>query len=206
MTAERTSKGEQTKQRILEAAAQMFWKSSYHNVRVDKIVAEAEVNKASFYQYFKNKEQAALECVNYMFLRTKEYVFDGAFESTQEPIERLEEIFNRLYIAHKEMKDEDGNIRGCPFMNMGNELATDSELIRQKVEYVYSELHRYHQKIYEDAKAMGLTDAIWDPEVVSRQLQGVLNSGMASAKLRNRPEDIIDALPAAKAILGVSQQ
>lgn len=206
MPIERTSKGEQTKQRILEAAAQMFWKGSYHNVRVDKIVAEAEVNKASFYQYFKNKEQAALECVNYMFGQTKEYVFDGAFESTQDPVKRLEEIFNRLYLAHKEIKDGGGNIPGCPFMNMGNELATDSELIRQKVEYVYSEFHLYHQKIYEDAVNLGLTKAKWEPEVVARQLQGVLNGSMTSAKLRNRPEDITDALPAAKAILGLALQ
>lgn len=203
MSVERTSKGEQTKQRILEAAAQMFWQSSYHNVRVDKIVERAEVNKASFYQYFKNKEQAALESVSYMFGRTKEYVFDASFESEQDPIKRLEQIFQRIYSVHQEFGEGDCTNPGCPFINMGNELATDSELIRKKVESVFSEFYRYHQKIYEDAKAQGLTSANWKPEEIGRHIQGILNGAMASAKIRKRPEDILDALAVAKAVIGV---
>ncbi|OUS26958.1 hypothetical protein A9Q99_17250 [Gammaproteobacteria bacterium 45_16_T64] len=202
-TNDRATKGELTKQRILEAAAQMFWKSSYHNVRVDKIVELAEVNKASFYQYFKNKEHAALECVDYMFSLTREHIFEGSFAQEQDPIKRLEEIYHRIYMAHKELKDNEEQIPGCPFMNMGSELATDSEIIRQKVEQVLGEFYVYQQRIYEDAKAKGLTTMDWEPELVGRQLQGILNGAMSSAKIRNRPEDITDALVTAKTIIGV---
>lgn len=199
----RTSKGQLTKQRILETAAQLFWKSSYHNVRVDKIVELAEVNKASFYQYFKNKEHAALACVEYMFSLTKEYIFEGSFAQEQDPIKRLEEIYRRIYVAHKELRDNEEHIPGCPFMNMGGELATDSELIRQKVEQVLEQFYRYQQRIYEDALAQGLTTQHWEPELIGRQLQGVLNGALSSAKIRNRPDDILDALVTAKALIGV---
>ena len=205
MKTERTTKGEQTKQRILETAASMFWKSSYHKVRVDKIVEQAEVNKASFYQYFKNKEHAALESINHMYKKTKDIVFESSFASDHNPVKRLENIFNNIYHLHTEQIELEGRCPGCPFVNMGNEMATDSELIRQKVETIFADFCSYHQRIYQDAKSQGLTDIVVEPEFIARQLQGILHGGMVSAKVTNRPEDILDALTTAKAILGIEK-
>lgn len=197
------TKGEKTKQRILETASVMFWKSSYHNVRIDKIVAQANVNKASFYQYFKNKEQAAFECVVSMSQRSIDYLFKGSFDAHQHPIRRLEEIFNRMYRVHQRLKDTEGSCPGCPYVNMGNEMATDSELIRAQVETVFQRFAAYHQQIYLDAKAQGLTNANWPPEMIGRQLQNILNGAMTSSKINNQPQDILDALAIAKSVLGV---
>lgn len=196
------SKGEQTRQRILEAASLMLWKSSYHSLRIDKVVAQAKVNKASFYQYFKNKEQMAVDSLDHMFIRTKAYAFEGSFQSTKHPIERLEAIFNRIFQVHLELKDNEGKTPGCPFLNLGNELATDNEDIRKKVQHVFDEFAGYHQRIYEDALAQNLTQAQWPVIVIGRQIQGILNGAMASAKIRNQPDDILEALVTAKALLG----
>ena len=197
------TKGEQTKQRILETLAQMFWKGSYHNVRVDAIVKEAQVNKASFYQYFKNKEQAAIEGLAYMHQRTITYAFDGSFKNHESPIKRLEEIFNRIYIVHKNLKENEGQVPGCPFVNLGNEMATDNALIRDQVERIFDDFYGYHQKIYQDAKKQGLTQTNHDPKNIGRQVQGILNGAMVSAKIRNRPEDIQEAITVAKAVMGL---
>lgn len=196
------SKGEQTRQRILEAASQMLWKSSYHSLRIDKVVERAKVNKASFYQYFKNKEQMASDSVDHMLERTITYAFEGSFNSTQHPIERLEAIFNRIYQVHVELKENEGKTPGCPFLNIGNELATDNEIIRKKVAQAFDEFSSYHQRIYQDAKDQGLSQRQWSPELIGRQIQGILNGAMASAKIRNQPNDILDALVTAKALLG----
>lgn len=196
------SKGEQTKQRILEAASQMLWKSSYHSLRIDKVVAQAKVNKASFYQYFKNKEQMAIDGLDHMFVRTKAYAFEGSFQSTKHPIERLETIFSRIYQVHVELKESEGKTPGCPFLNLGNELATDNEDVRKKVQRIFTEFSHYHQRIYEDALAQNLTQTQWPADVIGRQIQGILNGAMASAKIRNQPDDILEALVTAKALLG----
>ncbi len=196
-------KGEKTKQRILEAAYQMFWKGSYHSVRVDKIVELASVNKASFYQYFKNKEQAALEGIEHMFELTKDHVFEASLQTHQNPIDRLDDIFKRIYLTHKNLKAKEGRSPGCPFVNIGNELATDSELIRTKVENIFDEFCTYHQNIYEDAYKQGLTTTDWDSEEIGRHLQGILNGAMISAKVRNNPEEILKAAKVAKAVIGV---
>lgn len=196
------SKGEQTRLRILDTASQMLWKSSYHSLRIDKVVAQAKVNKASFYQYFKNKEHMAVESLEHMFIRTKAYAFEGSFQSTQHPVERLETIFNRIHQVHVELKENEEKTPGCPFLNLGNELATNNEDIRKKVQQVFTDFAHYHQRIYEDAIAQDLTQAQWPAEVIGRQIQGILNGAMASAKIRNQPDDILEALVTAKTLLG----
>lgn len=197
------TKGELTKQRILETAAQMFWKSSYHSVRIDKIVEQAQVNKASFYQYFKNKEQAAFDGIELMHQRTKEKIFDTSFAKSKDPVKRLEGIFKGIYQIHKSIKSDDGCTPGCPFLNMGNELATDNEKIRKRVEAIFSDFHGYHQKIFEAALALNLTQVQTKPENIARQVQGILNGAMASAKIRNRPQEILEALDTAKTVMGL---
>jgi len=196
------TKGELTRQRILDTAAQMFWKSSYHSVRIDKIVAQAQVNKASFYQYFKNKEQAAFDGIELMHQRTKEKVFDASFAKTKDPVKRLESIFKEIYNIHKSLKSNDGCTPGCPFVNMGNELASDNEKIRKKVAAIFEDFYAYHEQVFSVAQQLKLTKVTQKPEYIARQVQGILNGAMSSAKIRNRPQDILDALHTAKAVMG----
>ena len=60
MTAEnagvKVSKGERTKQKILESAAVLFGHHEFEEVTVDAIVAAAGVSKGTFYIYFDSKD------------------------------------------------------------------------------------------------------------------------------------------------------
>jgi TetR/AcrR family transcriptional regulator len=47
---------EQRKTEILDAAERLFFSRSYENVSMDEIAHEVELNKATLYLYFKNKE------------------------------------------------------------------------------------------------------------------------------------------------------
>jgi AcrR family transcriptional regulator len=53
----RTSKGEATRQRILDAATQEFARHGIAGARVDRIAAAAATNKAQLYAYFGSKDQ-----------------------------------------------------------------------------------------------------------------------------------------------------
>ncbi len=50
-------KGERTKQKLFEAAAQLFEKHDFDNVTVDAIVEAAGVAKGTFYIYFESKDE-----------------------------------------------------------------------------------------------------------------------------------------------------
>jgi len=50
-------RGEQTRQRLLDAGAAVLPSRGYHDARVDDIVAVAGVSHGSFYRYFENKDE-----------------------------------------------------------------------------------------------------------------------------------------------------
>jgi AcrR family transcriptional regulator len=52
--------GDKTKQRILEAAEELFSKNGFHGTSVSQITKKAMVNKAALYYYFKDKSDLIL--------------------------------------------------------------------------------------------------------------------------------------------------
>lgn len=183
----------------------MFWQGSYYSVRVDKLVEQAGVNKASFYQYFKTKEQAALEAVEYLYQRTKSNFFEASFKNNNSPIERLEAIFGGIYALHNGLKQEQDRTPGCPFVNIGNEMATVNEAIRKKIAAVFADFETYHQRIYDDALELDLVEPSAPDErlAMGAQIQSILNGGMINAKINNDPAQILLALKSAKQVMKV---
>ncbi len=196
-------KGEATKQNILDTARIMLWKHDYHRITVDQIVAEAGVNKASFYNYFKSKEELALEALRKNYQATIEFVYEGAFSSTQDPIERLEQIYERVYNSHSDVYETEGHSPGCPFVNLGVEMAFENEKIRQEVNHIFEGICVYWAQIYEDAKRLGLTSFNIPSHEMGRRLHTVLNGAMVGSRVRKRPQEVLDAINTAKAVLGV---
>src|SRR5215470_389383 len=50
------ARGQQTRQRLLDAGVEVFATRGYHTARVDDIVKVAETSHGTFYLYFANKE------------------------------------------------------------------------------------------------------------------------------------------------------
>lgn len=53
-----------TRERILEAALNVFSRKGYHDTRLDEIVAESQTSKGSIYFHFPNKERLFLALVD----------------------------------------------------------------------------------------------------------------------------------------------
>ncbi|MGB9039316.1 MAG: helix-turn-helix domain-containing protein, partial [Acinetobacter calcoaceticus] len=48
--------------RVLHAARDLFNQHGFHNVGVDRIIAEARISKSTFYNYFHSKERLIEMC------------------------------------------------------------------------------------------------------------------------------------------------
>ncbi|RJP53830.1 MAG: TetR/AcrR family transcriptional regulator [Anaerolineaceae bacterium] len=55
---------QETRERILEAAVNVFASKGYHDTKVDDIVAESQTSKGSFYFYFPSKQDIFLALVD----------------------------------------------------------------------------------------------------------------------------------------------
>ena len=58
------TKGEDTRERILDAALNIFSNKGYHDTRMDEIVEASDTSKGSIYFYFPNKERLFLALVD----------------------------------------------------------------------------------------------------------------------------------------------
>src|ERR1700690_2549555 len=58
------TKSEDTRERILDAALNIFSNKGYHDTRMDEIVEASDTSKGSIYFYFPNKERLFLALVD----------------------------------------------------------------------------------------------------------------------------------------------
>ena len=195
------TKGEKTKQRIVEAAAELFWKNSYQGVNTHTISVTAGVNKATLYRYFPSKDELALAVIDNYCDRTLAYVFEGSFQTTDNPIERLEEIYRRVYQIHQQTFDQDGCSPGCPFVNIAVEMAAANPAIRAAVDRCFARFGEYYRQIVQDAKQVRISSATLDEEQAVNSLLNIMHGAMVAAKIKNRPEEILEMTAAARLVL-----
>lgn len=181
---------ESTRARIVDAAIELFWKTSYHATNMNDLSREAGVNKATVYQYFDTKEQIAVAAVARAAERTLEHVFEGAFEAKRDPLERLREIYARIARWHVQIHEQGGPSRGCPFVNIGVELATSTETVRDAVLAAFARFRPYYKRIVADLRADGRLRAVGKDDALARDLQDNMNATLVDAKLERSPARI----------------
>jgi TetR/AcrR family transcriptional repressor of nem operon len=195
------SRKDRNRQRILEAAAEAFWRKSFHSVNVNQICVRAQVNKATLYQHFSAKEVLAVAVIDYQFDRQKAEVYEAAVAASPGPIDRLGGIYQRVYQQHLNRYDRGEPCSGCPFVNLATEMASESPAIRDAVKSVFERFKAYYLLIARDAKVVGYATRDLDGDATSSALVTIMNGAMVSAKTENRPDAILESLNAAKLIL-----
>lgn len=195
------TKGEKTKLHIIDVAAELFWKNSYQGVNTSTISSNAGVNKATMYRYFPSKRELALSVVERYLEQTLTEVFELSFQSTNDPIERLEKIYHLLYQMHQHLCETEGKSPGCPFINIALEMAAAEPEVRIAVDQCLNRLRQYYQQIVRDAKQLNISLNALDEAQSAQSLVNIMNGAMVASKIKNRPEEILEMLPVAKSIL-----
>jgi TetR/AcrR family transcriptional regulator, transcriptional repressor for nem operon len=108
-----------TKVRILEAAADLFWQQGYTATGVAQILKVAAAKSGSLYYFFPTKEDLLLAVLE----RYKEglwpMVIQPAFDRVSDPIERIFAVLD----GYRRMLLATGCSKGCPIGNLALELA-----------------------------------------------------------------------------------
>ena len=115
-----TTKGHQTKQRILEAAAELFYRQGYHSVGINEVLAAAEAPKGSFYHYFDGKEDVAKEAIGYF----GERILDRVSTVLLGPDAGSgADALRKLVDAVSEQVQQGRTVASCPLGSLGMQLA-----------------------------------------------------------------------------------
>ncbi len=98
--------------------------------------------------------------------------------------------------ARKDVSDQ-----GCPFVNIVVEMGTTNAEIRQATDQCFQRFGEYYRQIVRDAKRLGISPDNLDEDRAVQTLINVMNGGMVSSKIKNRPEEILAMAPVAELVL-----
>ncbi|WP_426322670.1 TetR/AcrR family transcriptional regulator [Microbacterium sp. E-13] len=155
-TASVSPRPSSARERLLEAATDLFYNEGIHSVGVDRIIEAAGVTRATMYKQFAGKEGLVLAYLagEDQGLRA---LFAQAAQASDDPAELLD-----LVVSGIEQDIRDRHTRGCPFINAAAEYPDDGpvrDLIAVHREWFRATLHQL-------AEGAGLRD----PEEVAASL------------------------------------
>ena len=153
--------GRGARQRILDAAAELFYREGINATGVERLAAESSVSKRTLYQHFPSKTAVVEE-----YLRSIEHrVANPVDNAEQTPRERLLAVFQAPTARG-------GPLRGCPFHNAAVEAAGAMPGVQ---EIVRASKRSFINGLAELAKQAGAAD----PQLLGDEL-GVLYEGAAA--------------------------
>ena len=106
------SKGERTRQMIIEQSASLFNQKGYAGTALDDIMTATGSKKGGIYNHFSSKDDIALSAFDYAMERLNDFMSE-AVAGIDSPLERLIVFIKSFAIYH----DDEWIDGGCPILN-----------------------------------------------------------------------------------------
>ena len=113
------------RRRLLDAATRLFYEGGIHAIGIDRIIAEAGVAKATFYNHFPSKDDLVVAYLEEIDRLGRAAV---AALPKQPPRKMISAIMGRISEAVTV-----GGWRGCPFLNAAAEYPDPASPVRQAI-------------------------------------------------------------------------
>ncbi|MCH7840291.1 MAG: TetR/AcrR family transcriptional regulator [Planctomycetes bacterium] len=137
-----------TRQRLVEAARELFLAKGYEAASVADVLARAEVNSGSLYYFFKTKEQLLLAVLDEYVDLLEPMILRPVFERVSDPLDR---VFAVLAGYRQMLVMSDCRV-GCPIGNLALEMSEKSEVVREKIALNFANWRRAIRECLFDAR------------------------------------------------------
>ena len=126
---------ERTRGLLLQAAFQEIHRSGFRSADLDAILAAAGVTKGALYYHFDNKEALGYAVVDEVIASNLHRKWVQPLRDAKNPIDVLVRI-----IQSESLKSDDVQ-RGCPLLNLSQEMSGLDEGFRRRTARVYKDWH-----------------------------------------------------------------
>lgn len=185
--ATRTAAGTSARERLLEAANELFYSEGVQSVGIDRVIEHAGVAKASLYNTFGSKEALVCAYLELRYVRIRDRI-TRTLTRFRTPREQMLGVFDALGEA---FTDPDYN--GCAFVRATAETPEDSAVRRAAGNYRWWVRDLFAELAAESGYA--------DPDSLARQLQLLYDGAGQSARMDQDPTAATTARAAAAALL-----
>lgn len=173
-------KGEETRQKIIAAAAPLFNKQGYAGCVIKDIMAATGLEKGGIYRHFESKEEIAAEAFDYAWM-VASAVRQQGLEDIPNQVDRLKQHIARFVMR--------SNIPGgCPLLNTGVDSDDGNPILRERVRNALKGWQKMLRSILVEGMEAGTVRPDVDPEKVSRLIISGLEGGMLVSRIEKNEE------------------
>ena len=128
-------KGQQTRQRIIQEAAQIFSIQGYAGASISDLMRETGMQKGGIYNHFKHgKDELALAAFDYSVNLVRERIA-AALDGNRHALDRLLALIE----VFRSLIDDPVVVGGCPLLNTAIEADDTHPALRQRAQSVMTE-------------------------------------------------------------------
>ena len=175
------TKGEQTKEAILQQAASLFNRRGFFGSALSDVMEATGLEKGGIYNHFKSKDDLALQAFDYAVDLVRDEM-SKAIKSERDNVDRLRAlvgVFDRQADGHPLPG-------GCPVMNTAIEADDAHPALRERARLAMEEWHQLVEKLVERGKQRGEIRPDVDPLVLSTVLISTAEGALMQSKLYGR--------------------
>jgi TetR/AcrR family transcriptional repressor of nem operon len=180
------SKGEETRQKIIAAAAPLFNKQGYAGCVIKDIMAATGLEKGGIYRHFESKEEIAAEAFDYAWM--------VASASRQQGLDEIPDHVDRLKQHIARFVTRSSIPGGCPLLNTGVDSDNGNPILRERVRNALKGWQRMLRSTLVEGIEAGTVKKDVDPEKVSRIIISGLEGGMLVSRIEKNDEALRDAM------------
>src|SRR6476620_8540249 len=125
---------ENTRQRILDAAFDEFYKNGFQGGSLNRIVDEADTTKGAVFHHFKGKKDLGYAVVREVIHPRFKQQWSDPLANSPDPITDLKRIFRQG--AKREIANG-GLVHGCPLNNLAQEMSAVVEKFSRSLVKIY---------------------------------------------------------------------
>ena len=175
------------RERLLDAANELFYAEGVHSVGIDRVIAHAGVAKASLYSTFGSKEGLIRA-----YLDGRHEIMIGrlrqAIAETDDPIEKMLAV-----LAAQASQFDRPDYRGCAFVAAAAEAPGEGRIAEATA--------RYRDEVRNLFAELAAEAGIADPEQLADQLRLIYDGGSLAANLDHNPAIGASAQAAARILI-----
>jgi TetR/AcrR family transcriptional regulator, transcriptional repressor for nem operon len=184
-----TRKGQETRQRIVAAAAEVILQQGVARTTLDDVRAEAGVSSSQIYHYFADKEALVRAVVEYRAQTVVGEIHEPALAAI-EGIDGLR-AWRDMIVSIQAAADCRG---GCPLGSLGSELADLDHAVRSDVAAGYSRWEAAICACLTRMRERGQLTAAADPAELATAMLAALQGGLLMAKVERDVRPLATAL------------
>ncbi len=177
-------KGDETKEKIIEVAFDLFHAKGYYNTSINDVMQSAGIKKGGLYFHIQSKEKLAVNVLEEALSNYEELILEGLEKLT--PVEQIEKKIDAIVQYHVTK----GLQKGCIFGNMALEIGENDSEISRYLQYVFKRWENSFKEMISLAVDCGEIKLKETPRELAKIIFASIEGGIMLSKISGNIESL----------------